>query len=264
VLGLLVPRAPAGPAPALARRHAVVAGLRQRAKELGYKIDEISSGRDDDLERIPTILDARGINGVLLLTGTDPALIERLHALGLHTVHTEYSDASHVDSVGGDPFQALALATAQLRALGHAHPGLILDAGFSAAELERWRCADAGLHVAAGNPWNPPLVLTPATPGDEIEGWLQHGRHDVVLSSDPDLVREKLAPLADRIFALGADVHPGHPGLELQFEETGRRAIDLLTRKVVAPFIGPLESPVRTVLPARWRSHSLPTNGDRG
>lgn len=247
----------------------ILAGAAARAAELGFKIDELVVGRTGcEPERLPVILHARGIRGVLLLPSAGAAEVRHLEWGGISALCADQEITSpRLNAIRPDHDRALALVRTELRARGYRRPGLVLETTLGPRLLQRWKSAfhaypldNYGPDVGdADDADDAPRSLVVA-PGDEgaFRRWFADGGFDVILAPDP-AVREWLRrAAADRVedpgFCCLNRLDPASPcaGLDLRPRSLGHRAAELLIEQVMRNEHGEPELPTTSIFDPLW------------
>lgn len=265
-LALLDPETAADrPASFTTHRHELATGARERAGQLGFHIDSFSLLAPGLVpEALTEVLDARGINGVLILPACAPAPCADLDWSRLSVIRADCSvDRSVLHAIHTDHTQAMSLALDELQARGFRRPGLILQTELGEHALHRWEAAchahflrrrpGGEIHDAHGRP--APLV-TRSVHAAELRVWLESERPDVVLAHDLSILaalREaRPAPARPPSFFC-LDLPPGPAvcaGLDLRPRAIGRRAMEMLVDQVLRRQHGAPALPVLTLVPA--------------
>lgn len=165
-------------------------GARQRARDLGYELEEFSlSSPGMTPARFVQVLQARGILG-LLIAPLPRAVRELTFDLdGLAVVGIDMSVAAPiVERVSNDHFQSAVLAVENCRRLGYRRIGYIVSRELSARLEHRWRAAlEMMLADAPARDRVRPLMPadTFAIPA-AIPAWYARERPEVVIMSELD------------------------------------------------------------------------------
>ncbi len=230
-----------------AQRRAM-AGIAERAAELGFRTEEITLGQRGYLpEKLSEILAHRGVDGVLVFAPEDDGQMRRVDwsrfnavVIGLAAV------ATGIGAVCVDPLDALTRALARVGGRGYQRPGLLLRASESKEARRRW---EAGFRVAwtCGGDAPPPFVLEHEH-GEAFRRWVETERIDVVLSGSD---RRPRYPIPCYDLDSAPEASSGE-GIDQGQERLGAKAVDLLAEQLMRSRGEPRESCL-TLLPARWR-----------
>lgn len=248
-------RAPHGPF------HAeLVAGIRKRAEELGYRLEEFSvGGKERSLKRLEAILDARGIQGVVILPSwhePDWAGLDWSRRAG---VYTDYIIRKpELNCVTTDPYKSMVETLERLAERGYRRPGLFIEKARDSRTHFRF-CApfQPGLRDVHVREAVPPLLVEERD-RDTFARWFSRYRPDVVLSHFNDAL--------DWMKELGARVPETHgfvslnmlyreqpcAALDLQPQLIGARSLDILTGLLQRQELGVPSWPTLTTVSARW------------
>ncbi len=249
--------------PASARHHReLVKGASGRAGELGFKTETFVMG-DEGLTamRLDTILQSRGIRGVLLLPVSDNPDFSRIdwsHYAGVYTDYVIEHPALH--SVCANHFRSMFTALQRLHAFGYRRPGLVLQGHHDERLMHRWEASFLAYQKYSGeSPKVPPLIV-PEIERRRFTAWF--GKHD------PDVVLCHRAEVIEWMEACGAKVPDTHgfcclnimmnprpcAGIDLQANLIGARGIELIIAQLYRNEYGVPEHPSTTSIPGAWRN----------
>ena len=243
--------------PSARRRRAILRESAGRcANELGFKIDPLAQAAEN-WARLPGVLHARGVVGVLLLPSAScrPEHRALLSTAGCPTVYVDEPEegAEHVDAVAPDYRQALGLARGRLARRGQARPGLLLHGDGDPLMNHRWLSAYETLrHSAFSRSDLPaPLVLeSRLVPAAALERWRREEEVDALLVADQPPHDGGLP-----VYALDTSGGGGASatGLDLRWADVAARAVDVLSRGHFDRQRGQRNLPALVSLPAIWR-----------
>jgi LacI family transcriptional regulator len=237
----------------------LVLGGRERAVDLGFKLEEFVVGADLSLQRLDSILQSRAIHGVLVLPSWYSPDWSGLDWSRYAAVYTDYViERPPLHCVCCNHYRSMIAVLARLRERGYRRPGLFLERGrdertqrrFSAA-FRSFQEGEAGIDVI------PPLIAEERRQA-EFTTWFRRHQPDVVLSHFTDAI--------DWMEAAGARVPATHgfvslnvlyktrpcAGLDQQPRELGARAVELLIAQIQRNELGVPEWPTTTTIMARW------------
>lgn len=238
----------------------LIRGASLRAAELGFKAETIVTGmRGISDARLDTILQARGIRGLLLLPIAQKADLSGLnwsHFAGIYTDYLIESPAMHV--VCPDHYRSMVFAVQKLHALGYRRLGLVLHADHDSRLLHRWEAAFHTYHEHhAQKEGLAPLVL-PELERRKFIRWFKTRRPDAVLCHRVE-VMEWMKECGARIpethgFCCLNVTSNAVPcaGLDLQPALLGARGVELLIAALHRNDCGVPEHPSVTMIPAIW------------
>lgn len=239
----------------------LVRGAAARARELGFKLEQFVVDRTDlTLPRLDSILQSRGIHGLLLLpswAAPDFSALDWSRYCGVYTDYNLVRPELH--SFSSDHYRSTVLTLERLHAKGYRRPGLVIDRGRNERLHRRHSSAFqsyAGDHAEAGIVV-PPLII-PELSQPTFARWFYRYRPDVVLCHATQ-VRDWMAACGANIPAthgfvslnLANETRPC-AGLNLQPHEIGARGIEFVIAQLHRNERGIPSSPTRTTIRSRW------------
>lgn len=248
------------PVPAVRYHEALIHGASRRATELGYKLQTFVVGRKGvSLPRLDTILQSRGIQGVLVLPAwRDPDLtpLDWTRYTGIYTDYIIEHPGLH--SVCCDHYRSMFDVMGRLGRLGFRRPGLFVLRKQDERLQNRWEGAFLAYqcaHLDAGDV--PPLAMDEMA-GAPFQRWFKRHRPDVVLGHFTGAI-EWMADAGFRVpdqagfFCLNLTMEPGScAGLDLQPSLIGTRSAEMLTAQLQRNERGIPEHPSTTLIPGLW------------
>lgn len=251
---------PDRPEPALRFHRELFAGADARASELGFKMERFPVGRAGvTVQRLDSILQSRGIHGLLLLPTWDEPDLSALDWTRFAGVYTDYIiERPALHSVCSDHYRSMLGALQRLRGLGYHRPGLQLHRHHDERLQYRWAAAFRTFQeTSPGIDALPPLIVDTFSQ-TEFTKWFRRHKPDVVLSHRTETI--------DWMEAAGAQVPATHgfvclnvlgrtrasAGLDLQPRLLGARAVELLVAQLQRNESGIPEWPSTTSIPAMW------------
>lgn len=248
--------------PAYAGRYhrELVLGAETRATELGFKIERFSVGNGGvSVQRLDSILQSRGIHGVVLLPAWDDPDLTNLDWSTFSGIYTDYIiEHPALHSVCPDHYRSLLAALQRLAAAGYRQPGLFLQKHHDERLQFRWGAAfrafqESHPEVRAV----PPLVVDNLT-REEFVRWFKRWKPDVVLGHHCEAMDwmescGAVVPETNGFVCLNV-LMKTRPcaGLDLQPRTLGARATELLIAQLQRNETGIPEWPSTTTIPARW------------
>ena len=238
----------------------VVRGASARAAELGFKAETIVTGTNGISDtRLDTILQTRGIRGLLLLPIANKADLSGLdwsHFAGVYTDYLIERPALH--AVCSDHYRSMVIEVQRLHEMGYHRLGLVLQAPHDARLLHRWEAAFHTYHEHHSKKEAlPPLVL-PELDRKTFMHWFKAKRPDAVLCHRAE-VMEWMQESGARIpethgFCCLNITSNSAPcaGLDLQPALLGARGVELLIAALHRNDCGVPEHPSTTTIPAIW------------
>jgi LacI family transcriptional regulator len=237
----------------------LVMGARTRAAEMGFSIEGFVVGpRGLRLNRLDSILNARGIRGIIVLPSWFQPDLAELDWSRYAGIYTDYvTTRPGLDSVSPDHYGSMLSLLQRLLRRGYRRPGLVMKQGRSERIQHRQCAAFHALIQAQGDLEPVPVLVTPQEPRqDEVTRWLDAHDPDVVLAHHPE------------VEAWGAEWAGGRPigfvllnglvrkgpcaCLDLQPRILGARAAELLVGQILRNQLGTPEWPSRTTIEARF------------
>jgi DNA-binding LacI/PurR family transcriptional regulator len=238
----------------------LVAGLRERAAELGYQLESFTVRREAAAKRrLNGILEARGIQGVAILPSWHEPDWSALDWTRLAGVYADYVIRKPALScVTTDPFRSVTETLQRLAERGYRRPGLCIETERDrrthfrfGAPFQAWPADERGWEAV------PPLHRAKLERA-EFEVWFRTHRPDVVLSHFTEIV--------DWMKALGAKVPRTHgfvglnalyraqpcAALDLQARVIGARCAEKITSMLYRQELGVPAWPTLTTVSARW------------
>jgi DNA-binding LacI/PurR family transcriptional regulator len=211
------------------------------------------------VQRLDSILQSRGIHGVILLPAWDEPDLSNLDWTRFAGIYTDYIiERPALHSVCSDHYRSLLAALQRLAALGYTQPGLYLQKHQDERLQYRWGAAFRAFQESHPNIGAiPPLVVDSFTK-DEFVRWFRKYEPDVVLSHNTTAI--------DWMESCGAQVPQTNgfvclnvlmktrpcAGLDLQPRTLGARGTELLIAQLQRNETGIPEWPSTTTIPARW------------
>jgi LacI family transcriptional regulator len=238
----------------------LVVGAEARSTELGFKVEKFVVGRAGlSVQRLDSILQSRGIHGVILLPAWDEPDLSNLDWTRFAGIYTDYIiERPALHSVCSDHYRSLLAALQRLAALGYQRPGLFLRKHQDERLQYRWGAAFRAFQEShTGIKPVPPLIADDFTRND-FTTWFKRHKPDVVLGHNTEAI--------DWMESCGADLPATHgfvclnvlmktrpcAGLDLQPRQLGARACELLIAQLQRNETGIPEWPSTTTIPARW------------
>lgn len=235
-------------------------GATARAAELGFKAETIVTGTLGISDtRLDTILQARGIRGLLLLPiagNADLSGLDWTHFSGIYTDYLIERPALH--AVCPDHYRSMVFAVQRLHALGYHRLGLVLQASHDARLLHRWEAAFHSYHQHhAQREALPPLVV-PDWDRKSFIRWFKARRPDAVLCHRAEVI-EWMEECGARVpethgfccLNVASNTRPC-AGLDLQPGLLGERGVELLIAALHRNDCGVPDHPSTTTIPAVW------------
>jgi len=235
-------------------------GAAERADQLGFKLERFLVGAPGvSVHRLNTILQSRGIRGVLIMPAWGRPDFTPLDWKNYTGVYADYLiDQPALHSVCPDHPRAMVTALDRLGQLGYRRPGLVLQEQESARLQHRW----AGAFLARVN-LDPafevvrPLV-TPQLGRAQFTRWFKHYQPDVVLGHRAEIVSwmkdcGAQVPKTHGFCCLNVSINSTPcAGIDQQPYHIGVRGIEIVISQLHRNDYGIPDLPCNTTVPARW------------
>jgi LacI family transcriptional regulator len=258
VLGVIMLEEPGRPAYGNLFPNAQIRGARERAAQLGYKIEVFTVGEHYlPLRRLESILQARGITGLMLMPAWKTPDYHELnwsHYAGVYADYLIVDPPLH--SICPDHFRAMTDVLTRLNRKGYRRPGLFIRRRHNERVHHRWEAAllVAQHHAPDVRPV-PSLIVDEVTRSNFV-AWFKRHNPDVVIGHDAEAVAWMRAcgariPTTHGFFGLNIIVTPKPmAGLDQQPYLIGSRAIDILTGQLYRNERGVFHPDVLTTIPS--------------
>ncbi|MEO5957868.1 MAG: LacI family DNA-binding transcriptional regulator, partial [Opitutaceae bacterium] len=238
----------------------LVVGAEARAAEMGFKVEKFSVGRAGlSVQRLDSILQSRGIHGVILLPVWDEPDLTNLDWTRFAGIYTDYNiERPGLHAVCSDHYRSLLAALQRLSALGYKQPGLFLQKHQDERLQYRWSAAFRAFQESHPAIKSLPVLVVENFSREEFVKWFRRYKPDVVLGHH--------TPAIEWMESCGAEVPATHgfvclnlimksqpcAGLDLQPRSLGARATELLIAQLQRNETGIPEWPSTTTIPASW------------
>lgn len=243
----------------------LVLGAEARASDLGFKLERFVVGQAGlSVPRLDTILQSRGIYGLLLLPAWEDPDLSKLDWTRYAGVYLDYIiERPALHAVCPDHYRSMVSALQRLHALGYRRPGVVLQRHMDERLQHRWSAAFRSFEAthALRDPVAPLIAETVTREG--FTRWFREHRPDVVLAHDSETIAWIEAaggavPARQGFLCLNvlAQTRPC-AGLDLQPRVLGARGVELLIAQIQRNETGIPEWPSTTSIPALW--HAGPT-----
>lgn len=238
----------------------LIAGVRQRAAQLGFVVDKITvEPFADNPAGLTRMLQARGITGLLLPPGRVPvALAGLLDWTQFATVAMSYSIIEpRFHRVVPHHFHNATLVLRVLREHGYGRPAFAFDGGVTVRANHAYTGALAADAAVAGTAPLPPFVGSEGLRG--LAAWVQTHRPDALIVTGTRMIEAALIPElgAAALRRLGLAVmhrDPQRPvaGIDQKTDVLGATAVDMLVAQLHRQERGPPANPVVSMIEGAW------------
>ena len=247
----------------------LVIGAETRASELGFKVEKFPVGHAGvSVQRLDSILQSRGIHGVILLPAWEEPDLSNLDWTRFAGIYTDYIiERPALHTVCPDHYRSLLAALQRLGARGYKQPGLFLQKHQDERLQYRWGAAFRAFQESHPDVVAVPPLLVDTFTREDFVKWFRRYKPDVVLGHN--------AAAVEWMESCGAQVPATHgyvclnlhmksrpcAGLDLQPRTLGARATELLIAQLQRNETGIPEWPSTTTIPARWIDGPTVRNG---
>lgn len=240
-----------------------VEGMRVRADELGFQLEEFWLPAVEDWKRLARTLRARRIEGIIVppppAHGVEGYRIFPWQDFFAIAVGTAFGLSLHL--VENDQFQSAALAVKRLHALGYHRIGLEMTGIFAAHTDYHFL---GGYHAECARLKIPSLVMLDESSSEDAYhkstlAWMRRERLDAVVAAGPGdilpiLERGRLKAPDDIAVAFLArqEGYPHYAGIDQNNHQIGISAANQLVDLIRHNERGIPELPLRRLIPGTW------------
>lgn len=238
---------------------AVKEGINERAGELGFKVENFEIGPEGlRLNRLDSILNARGIQGLVLLPAAGFPDISELSWHRYTAVYTDYLiDHPPLHCVCADHYRSMVSLLQDLHGRGYRRPGLFMEISLDERLQFRWEGAFLAQQKYLPDITEvPPLLLTSVTQ-PQFTRWFKKYKPDVVLGHFPEAIGwmqqcGARLPETHAFVCLNSLRTDGEcAALELPAAQLGARATELVIGQLLHNEFGVPDEPSLTTLLVR-------------
>jgi LacI family transcriptional regulator len=238
----------------------LVLGGRARAVELGFKLEEFVVGTNGmSLSRLDSILQSRGMHGVLILPSWYAPDWSGLDWSRYAGVYTDYViDRPALHCVCCNHYRSMIWLLGMLKERGYKRPGLCLENARDERTHRRFSAAFRSFQEGEPGIEAVPVLTAPERDRGTFMAWFR--RHK------PDVVMGHFTEFLDWMEECGAKVPETHAfvslnvlyktrpcaGLDQQPRQLGARAVELLIAQLQRNERGVPDWPTTTTIPAKW------------
>ena len=238
---------------------AVVAGINERASELGFKVERFEVGPQGmHLKRLDTILHTRGIQALIILPAVGFPDLSELHWNRYTAVYADYFiDRPALHCVCSDHYRSMVALLHEVHRRGYRRPGLYIEIALDERLQFRWEGAFVALQKYLPDITEvPPLRVGKLTEKDFL-AWFERYQPDVVFGHDGDAVEwmrragAKVPETHGYVCLNSLRAPRGSACLDLQSGQLGARAAELVTAQLLHNELGVPMQPSLTTIPAK-------------
>ena len=235
-------------------------GASERAAELGFQLERFMVGqRGLSVHRLDTILQSRGIRGVLIMPAWSRPDFTQLSWTNYTGVYADYLiDLPALHSVCPDHPRGMVAAMTRLFDLGYRRPGLVLLQQESNRLQHRWLAGFLAFrHVHREMTTVPPLILADMT-REPFMHWFRKNQPDVVMGHRAEMISwmtECGARVPETHGFCCLNIHLNTDpcaGLDQQPYHVGVQSVELLIAQIRHNAYGIPALPCNTTVPSRW------------
>ncbi|MBC2605018.1 LacI family DNA-binding transcriptional regulator [Pelagicoccus albus] len=235
-------------------------GCREKALELGFKAELFVMGSELlTVSRLDTILNSRGIRGVILLPASTEPDISNLGWEKFAGIYTDYIiQRPALDTVCSDHFRSMVVALNKLKELGYKRPGFVLDSLHDERLLCRWEAAFRMHCLKDSGTQAPAPYVTNDLNEEGFRKWYAREKPDVVLCHKMRVFHwmENMGlNIPEQVGFCCLNTHMSEEpvsGLDLCPRTIGSRATELLVGQLHRNDYGVPEFASTTTIPAVW------------
>jgi LacI family transcriptional regulator len=211
------------------------------------------------VQRLNSILQSRGIHGIILLPVWRSPILTRLDWSQFAGIYTDYIiERPALHSVCPDHYRSMIAALQRLATLGYRRPGLLVQRHSDERLQNRWAAAFRAFQ--ANHPWLgqvAPLVVD-TVKRDAFTAWFKRNKPDVVLAHPTEVISwmedcGAAVPATHGFVCLNV-LMKTRPcaGLDLLPRQLGARSTELLIAQLQRNDTGIPDWPTTTTIPAHW------------
>jgi Transcriptional regulators len=261
VLAALEVVEPGRPSHAVRYNESLLAGISERANELGFKVERFEIGPQGvRLNRLDTILHTRGIQGLVVLPASGFPDLSPLSWTRYTAVYADYFiDHPPLHCVCSDHYRSMVGLLQELHARGYRRPGLFMEITHDERLHFRWEGAFLALQKYLPETAPVPALRLKSITRSDFESWFKKHKPDVVLGHAPEAI--------SWMKAAGAKIPKTHAfvclnslrcedecaALDLRSSLLGARAAELVIGQLLHNEFGVPEQPSLTTIPAILR-----------
>ncbi|MDR0353958.1 MAG: LacI family DNA-binding transcriptional regulator [Opitutaceae bacterium] len=235
------------------------AGARQRARELGYHMEEFSlDAKGMSARRLGGILLARSIHAIVVAPTTDRSRRLDFDLSPFSCVGLGLSVGwPRIERVSNDHFQSMTLAMQECQQLGYRRIGFIVSRAVSERLGNLWLAAYllAQTAMPAAQRLAPLMPENAESIAPELPRWLRQQRPDVLIFGNAE-IGDKLTHLIDPAIGVAnlhvRDAQAATSGIYQASSDVGARAVEAVVSQLRHNIKGPVPFPSSHFIPGRW------------
>lgn len=238
---------------------AVFEGVSAKADQLGFKVDRFQIGATGlKLSRLDSILQTRGINGLIVLPAAGFPDLSGLSWSRYTAVYVDYFvDSPPMHCVCSDHYRSMIGLLRELHARGFRRPGLFIETSLDERLHFRWEGAFLALQHYLPEVDKVPILRPDRVTFDVFRPWFEEYQPDVVLGHFPDAIAwmkrcGAKIPRTHSFVCLNSLRTAGEcAAMDFQAPQLGARAAELVTGHLMHSEFGIPSQPSLTTIPAR-------------
>ncbi|HWA86203.1 MAG TPA: LacI family DNA-binding transcriptional regulator [Opitutus sp.] len=249
------------PSHAVRYNESLLAGVAERANELGFKVEHFVIGPEGlRLNRLDTILHTRGIQGLVVLPASGFPDLAELSWKRYTAVYADYFiDHPPLHCVCSDHYRSMIGLLQELHARGYRRPGLFMEITHDERLHFRWEGAFLALQKYLPKISTVPALRLKNVRQSDFAAWFKKYDPDVVLGHFPEAIAWMKAcgakmPKTHAFVCLNS-LRTGAEcaALDLRTGQLGARAAELVIGQLLHNEFGVPEQPSLTTIPAILR-----------
>lgn len=261
VLGAIEMAEPNPPLHAVRYNESLLAGVADRANELGFKVEHFVCGPGGlRLNRLDTILHTRGIQGLVVLPASGFPDLSALSWQRYTAVYADYFiDHPSLHCVCSDHYRSMVGLLQELHTRGFRRPGLFMEITHDERLHYRWEGAFLALQKYLPDTATVPALRLKSVTRAHFEKWFRKYDPDVVLGHYPEAVGWMNAcgakvPKTHAFVCLNSLRADGQcASLDLRPAQLGARSAELVIGQLLHNEFGVPDQPSLTTVPAILR-----------
>ena len=238
---------------------AVFQAVCAKSEQLGFKVDRFQLGATGlKFSRLDSILEARGINGLVVLPVAGEPDLSGLTWSRYTAVYVDYFiDRPAIHCVCSDHYRSMVMLLRELHARGFRRPGLFIEHSLDERLHYRWEGAFLAQVHYLPDVVQVPILHTEAVTFSEFRAWFEKYNPDVVLGHFPEAIDwmkrcGAAIPRTHSFVCLNSLRTDGNcAALDFQAALLGARAAELVTGHLLHSEFGSPAQPSLTTIPAR-------------
>lgn len=235
-----------------------IEGARARATELGFNVEVFTVGNSHlRLQRLETILQARGISGLMLMPAWWNPNFRELDWNRYAGVYTDYVILDPpLHSICPDHYRSMMDALVRLQGLGYRRPGLFIRKRHNDRLQNRWEAALLAMQHQHRGLERVPILAVEEVTRENFTPWFKRYTPDVVIGHQTEAMSWMRScgariPATHGFFCLNLIVSTRPTaGFDQQPSLIGARAIDILTAQLSRNEFGVPHHGVLTTIPS--------------